>query len=872
MNTTCNRPYARSRLWSVLVAVLLLVGCQGGPAGTDPMLTNTSLTLSAVSGPLRVNLWWEGADPVHLVYASNRDCEWTNYALCERSGMVPNASGGRHVLTSQEDGLEPNRDYHFVAEAEGQRTPPSTARALGVPVDTHIARLAADLPPGDFVDVESGLPQGFSRFRDLMAVPRERDGSGGKLEILSWTDSAHWDPERQRVFYIGLRKNKRFVSYNALENRWEILPLTEGEAPPTYEEYGHIYGRTALDWQRGHYYHLSGSTLYRYQIDEGRWEAFRNSPLGCYISMEWHYGLDMLTAVRGCGGGSNNHRVHGFRDGDWTSLGQSSVHGYQSNAQYNPVRNDMLVVGGNSSPRRVEIIQADGSIRAMRDAPFDITISRHRLTYDPSSGNYLVLHYTARSLYEYNPDNDDWQLVRDWTGGGWPFGTYGYGPVPVPIDELGVIFWLDHTGTKLYRHRSTAAVVPGEGGNSAGGTNGDGNPDVGVPGGSGVGGSQPPALLDKASSMSPGDWRSIETRTPDGSTDRLNLLDVQFCEGGELVDRSTIGNGWMDSFAYDPESQSFWALLMRDNSEKKLVWLDSDLRWHAVSMPWGDDCSNNRRPFNRLMLVDGYLYWQPARWGASRTHVGRFRRAPIAPYLAGETDVRWEDYGVGIGITSIGQNGDYAFEWFPEMQAFIAFLPGSGGLDRWPANVAHTEEGIAQNKNFRGRLWYWRPGDPAWTYLGRTYAEGYRGRLLYNPIRGEMLIGPGGYFGSGRHPHDEFAKITADGEIVLLDRAVPEGTQGKSVRYHTAWSNLTYDPVTGDYLWWNYEQQTMWRSPTGREWRVYEDFDGVQFRGGGGLFGADSIGIQVNPVPGTDLLIWFDRYRGVLLHRMDSSV
>ena len=315
---------------------------------------------------------------------------------------------------------------------------------------TDLGRLAAQVAPGEFSVLETGMPDGVVRFSQLLRGSRP-DGSGAPA-IDTWTDSGHWDPERKRTFFMGLRQSNRFLSLDAVSNTWREISLDGDHAPPLFERFGHMYGRTALDWKRGHYYRLAGSTLHRYLVDEDRWERFENSPIGGYISIEWHYGRDMLVGLAG-------HELHGFRDGQWFSLGSAAVHGYHSSAQYNPVRNDMLFIGGNHSRQNVDILDAHGRLHRMADAPFGFGISQDNLTYDPLSGNYLVLHRDRR-LWEYNPDLDEWKVARDFSesSSGWPFGGY-WAVVPIPIDELGVIFWQNSRGPHLYRHE---AVLSGQ--------------------------------------------------------------------------------------------------------------------------------------------------------------------------------------------------------------------------------------------------------------------------------------------------------------------------------------------------------------------------------------------------------------------------
>lgn len=329
-------------------------------------------------------------------------------------------------------------------------TGPATADDLDRLKASPIGRLAAQVKPGTFVRIETKLPPGMTKLSDLFRV---RVDDGRRLSIDGWTDSAHWDPKRKRTFFIGMRKYKKFISYDAINNQWEELGW-EGEPPLKFEKFGHVYGRTALDWKRGHYYWLSpGNVLNRYVIDEKRWETINDVPIGGYISMEWHESLDMLVAI------VSGHDVKGFRDGKTTTLGKAAVHGYHSVGRYNRKRGDMLFAGGNESRQKVTLISRDGTIKNHSDVPFPVTIASSSLTYDPVSGNYLLVRGEERQLYEYDPDSGEWRLAGDWSRGGWPFGSYGF-YTPIVIDELGVIFWQSEVGNHLYRHKSAFEIPP----------------------------------------------------------------------------------------------------------------------------------------------------------------------------------------------------------------------------------------------------------------------------------------------------------------------------------------------------------------------------------------------------------------------------
>lgn len=760
--------------------------------------------------------------------------------------------------------------------------------------DTPLGRLAADLAPGQFGVLATRPPAGVSQLTELFHVDTP---DGRRVPIDAWTDSAHWDADRKQTLFQGLHETNKFIAYDAGRNTWRELGW-QGTAPPRHEPQGYTYGRTALDARRGHFYRLAGDTLYRYDIEQAHWRKIEPTPIGGYTPLAWHRELDMLVNLRG-------HVFRGFDGERWHELGESSVSGEYSAARYNPARREVLAIGGDSSESAVSILDAQGDVRQGAEAPFAFQLSLDNLTYDPQSGRYLVLRWAEKELWEYDGEAHSWRLARSWSSGGWPFKEYGT-VVPIPIDELGVIFWQYEHGPRIYRHDPAEPRRLAGGARSAGATAHSRqapprstaaraqDPGPGIP---------PPTprtepveaherLAAIGQTMKPGEWRYIGERAgrdlatyPDGASELEDLLFIRFCDDGELVARGTQGNGWTNSWQYDPQTGSFWFLAMRDGSEKKLVWLDRNLRFGVVSMPWGHDCSNNRRPFNRLTVVDGKLYWPPAWWGDARVNNGRMHIAPVQPYLDGETDVSWAlAQGPGWGETHSGQIGDFAVTWVPEIGGWIMQQPGSTRPWNAASRLAlsqegHTEEGRRQQKPWGGaNLWHYRPGvDDGWVKFDFTYGQGYQGLLLYNPIKHQVLALPGPYGPDGSIR--EFTLIHPSGGVnggpwaEKLDQIVG----GRQRGYSAARTYMTYHPVTGQWLWLGYDEETMWISDDGKHWSVYEDFSAMgasdlfsgqtKFSGGGGLFGA-SESIQVTAVPGTDLLLWFDYYAGLILHRL----
>ncbi len=308
--------------------------------------------------------------------------------------------------------------------------------------DSIFSETVSGLEPGEFQPLDGNTPEGFDSYGDLVKAHAS--------DADRWSDSAHWDSGRRRVFMYADRNEAVFIAYLADTNEWRILS-TQG---PRSQKY--VYGSVGLD--PGGFYYKFGTadgkrTLYRYSIPHDFWitveTVFPGTATGWAHTdpIEWHDALNSLVYIR-------VNEVFGFQDGEWQKYGDAAVDGYHSSAQYNRTRREMMFIGGNKSRSKVSLLDDEGVILDLEDAPFEFSIANSSLTYDPLTGNYLVVLKTdVRVMWELDPSIDEWRMVFDWTEEGWPFDNYG-GIVPVPIDDYGVILWLNPGGPKLYLHKS----------------------------------------------------------------------------------------------------------------------------------------------------------------------------------------------------------------------------------------------------------------------------------------------------------------------------------------------------------------------------------------------------------------------------------
>lgn len=703
------------------------------------------------------------------------------------------------------------------------RTEPGTgqpaASSAGADVGrTRLGRLAAGLAPGEFTLLGTSPGRLLAGFRP--------DGSNAP-PIDTWTDSAYWDPQRQRIFFQGLRISNRFISYSAQDDEWQELSLDSPQAPPPFQRYGHLYSRAALDWRRGHFYRVDGSKLHQYWIDEGKWRDYEHAGIGGHV-IEWHGGLNMLVNL-------NEHELRGFRDGQFSSLGSSAVHGYHSTAKYNPVREDMLLIGGNHSQNKVDILTADATVRHMADAPFRFGISRDNLTHDPISGNYLVLH-RDRTLWEFDPDRDEWRVARDWGDSDFPLNRYDR-HVPIPIQELGIIAWQVPEGLMLYRHESV--FEPGQ--RRAAGTL-----DRPMPGALRqaslkqareerpvAGGDGEALLTSEAATLEPGEWRNIAHLTTwPGKGDGVSFKDFQYVTSIDGSDGGADGMGWTQDLVY--HEGKLMLLLMRDRFQRALMVMEPDGEWWRRNQPEGFD-RGGRRPFNRLTSDGEYLYFFPRH--PSRPEMGYMIRTPL------DNPGKFERYGIGFGDDQIDTVGSFAATYVAEWDRFFAFTSG-------------------------GKIWSWSHGERLWFYHGRTpvdeagaRASGYAGVIVYNPVKDELIVMGGQSFGDSPTAGHKVVRLTAPrGDIEPLpDMKKPDGSK---LVYTSAQNKLIVDPRDGSYLQLD-RKGIMYRNDSaGGTWSVYEDLRDSK------PFGRYELYAPYAHIPGTDVIVFVSHIRGVVLHRL----
>jgi hypothetical protein len=320
--------------------------------------------------------------------------------------------------------------------------------------DTPLAMLAASMEPGTWAElVTEGLTEEITQ-----APP---PGSG--LQIMGWSDDAHWDSRTHQLLFMGLRQTRRFIAYSERTNAWRNIPFAgEPGAPHLENRFGHMYGNNGFDIERSRFYHLyhGGSTLpgseptsnepgiSYYDVVEERWVAL--PPGGIYPDtgcIEYFSARNGLVQDRGM--------FFSDDSGGWETFERPDVSGDHGLARHNPIREELLFVGGSDTQRVVVAMGAGGALVRWPDLPVDATVRFDKLTVDPLSGRYLLL-LTAegeRALWELDGDTRTYRLVDDFTSTPFPFTRYDQ-PVVAFLPEHGVTMWVADRSERvwLYRH------------------------------------------------------------------------------------------------------------------------------------------------------------------------------------------------------------------------------------------------------------------------------------------------------------------------------------------------------------------------------------------------------------------------------------
>ncbi len=328
---------------------------------------------------------------------------------------------------------------------------------------TVIMDIAEGLEPGEFLTITEGelaigLPDGydFESFSEAYLY-RSRGNSSD-----SWGPVANWDPVTKQTYTIIDRTSAgeecdrvAFGGYNALTHSWMVRPLpVPSESCEDGQFFGrpHVYSSWTLASEEGRFYRPHSGDLHWFDIDTQSWDVIRDQgPQGGGIAyLPGTAEIFTLTGdgeVRAIDPVEMTSRVVGEiadYDGDGTHIG----------GLYNRRRDEVMFLAGSLD---YAVIDNEGALIQTGKAPEAIRGSgswRHEVFfYDPISGNYLVANRDAGHLWEFSPDEQEWRMAWHRDDLEVPWANYN-GFLIAPIDELGVILWVDRQNQRVYRHQT----------------------------------------------------------------------------------------------------------------------------------------------------------------------------------------------------------------------------------------------------------------------------------------------------------------------------------------------------------------------------------------------------------------------------------
>ncbi|QDU31842.1 hypothetical protein ETAA8_70020 [Anatilimnocola aggregata] len=331
---------------------------------------------------------------------------------------------------------------------------PAALGAEGDLQDSVLGKLATQLQPGRWEELQT---ENWNT--EVFKAPQPSKG----LDLMGWTDDAHWDPKTGQLLFMGLRQTRQFIAYHAPSNRWRVIPLPADHlaagSPPQLSKFGHIYSRNAHDAERGHFYHMdhnAGGGIYRFDLTTEKWTKLPEG--GSYLMtgvIEFFPPQNWLVNL---GEKRDGLRVFDVELQKWQNLGPINVHGYHSLGRHNPLRHEVLFAGGNESKRALTRLTKAGKLENLKEFPEDLNIRFDKLTVDPLSGKYLILRTNEKRLLEYDSDSQQTRLVDDFTTTPWPFGRYDQ-PIATFVPELGITIWPANSKMQLYKHAAKPAAA-----------------------------------------------------------------------------------------------------------------------------------------------------------------------------------------------------------------------------------------------------------------------------------------------------------------------------------------------------------------------------------------------------------------------------
>lgn len=294
--------------------------------------------------------------------------------------------------------------------------------------ESELAKLIKGMEPNSWAELKTN-----HHHKNLMKVKVKEDTF---YHIAGWTDDGVWDEKRKMFLYMGFRQGLKFISYSESSNAWdETLALPEW---PIKSNFGHVYGNNAYDEKRGIYYHHFSATnlISAYDMEKKKWELLPpipNSPGQLATAIEFFPDADCL--FRHANDGLWNFSL---KKNEWVKMDKITVCGYHSLTRYNPIKKEVLFVGGSHTPNAVVRIDKNLKATELAPTPIPLNIRFEKLIVNPINGHYLFIR--EKEMYDFDSEKGIYTKVPNFK---YPFESTEM-PVPATIYSHKVIFFVDN--------------------------------------------------------------------------------------------------------------------------------------------------------------------------------------------------------------------------------------------------------------------------------------------------------------------------------------------------------------------------------------------------------------------------------------------
>lgn len=282
-------------------------------------------------------------------------------------------------------------------------------------------------------------------------------GSGNDLE---YSDKGIWNPTTKVVLFYGgahcgggsCPGSDEIIQYSETTNTWTNLPNSSLGT-------GHTYQHPTFDPSTQELYTASYNSTSIHKFTTS-WTLLTSVPVG---SVQITHVLQHFPELSSLIFVNNRFSTGVWRyhlgTSTWTQLAtQAQLPGlgpYHIAGNYSPVHHAMIFGGGNNSTK-VWKLDSAGVVSSMPDAPVPYGPSLSSLTYDPVSGDFLIVNGTDGTVYAQKFAAGTWSSVSGATA---PYRSAAGGAL-VPISTHGVVMAITNTNIYLYKHSPSTPPPP----------------------------------------------------------------------------------------------------------------------------------------------------------------------------------------------------------------------------------------------------------------------------------------------------------------------------------------------------------------------------------------------------------------------------